>query len=66
MQRVAGPCWAFRWIGALWAAAPGEAEALGPLLFQFDSEPHVLDTQLQPVADAPGRRVLYEASPCKP
>ena len=58
----AGPCWTFRWIGALWAAAPGEAEALGPLLFKLGDDPQLRDTELQPVAVAPGRRLLFEAS----
>jgi hypothetical protein len=62
-RREPGPSWAFQWIGALWAPSPCEASAVGPLLFKLGEDPQVCDTRLLPVADTPGRRLLYEASP---
>ena len=61
-RREAGPSWALEWVGALWAPAPGESPALGPLVFQLGQDPQLLNTDLLPVAEAPGRRLLYEAS----
>ena len=61
-RREAGPSWALEWIGALWAPAPGESPALGPLVFQLGQDPQLRNTDLLPVAEAPGRRLLYEAS----
>ncbi|AOS80037.1 hypothetical protein Q5W_14205 [Hydrogenophaga sp. PBC] len=58
----AGPNWALEWIGALWAPGPCEPPALGPLLFKLGDDPQVRNTDLLPVAEAPGRRLLYEAS----
>ncbi len=60
-RREAGPSWALEWIGALWVPAPGEAPALGPLLFKLGQDPQLRNTDLLPVAEAPGRRLLYEA-----
>ena len=61
-RRDAGPNWVLEWIGALWAPAPGEPPALGPLVFQLGQDPQLRNTDLLPVAEAPGRRLLYEAS----
>lgn len=61
--RDSGPRWSFNWIGALWAPAPCEAPSVGPLLFKLDDDPQVRDGRLLPVPEAPGRRLLYEASP---
>ncbi|WP_236953880.1 hypothetical protein [Hydrogenophaga sp. PBC] len=58
----AGPNWALEWIGALWAPGPCEPPALGPLLFKLGDDPQVRNTDLLPVAEAPGRRLLFEAS----
>ena len=60
--REAGPSWVLEWIGALWATAPGEPPALGRLLFTLGQDPQLRNTDLLPVAEAPGRRLLYEAS----
>ena len=57
----AGPSWALEWISALWAPAPGEPLALGPLLFTLGTDPQLRNTDLQPVGEAAGRRLLYEA-----
>jgi hypothetical protein len=62
-RREPGPSWAVQWIGALWAPSPSEAPALGPLLFTLDNDPQVRDTRMHPIADAPGRCLLYEAPP---
>ena len=59
----AGPAWGLHWVGALWAAAPGEAALLGPLLFTLGTDPQVRNTRLLPVGDAPGRRLLFSAAP---
>ena len=59
----AGSGWALQGINALWASAPCEAPALGPLLFQLGADPQVRSTDMQPVGDAPGRRLLYAAAP---
>ena len=64
-RRGAGPSWALEWISALWAPAPGESPALGPLLFQLGTDPQLRTTHRLPVAEAAGRRLLYEA-PCAP
>lgn len=56
-----GPGWALRWISALWLPAPGEPPALGPMLFQLGDDPQLRSTDGLPVADAPGRRLLYAA-----
>ncbi|RFP75552.1 hypothetical protein DY262_20920 [Hydrogenophaga borbori] len=61
-RREAGPSWALEWIGALWAPAPGESPALGPLLFQLGTDPQLRNTDLLPVGEAAGRRLLYEAA----
>lgn len=61
--RDSGPRWSFNWIGALWAPAPCETPSVGPLLFKLDDDPQVRDGRLLPVPEAPGRRLLYEASP---
>ena len=61
-RREAGPSWALEWIGALWAPAPCESQDLGPVLFQLGQDPQLRNTDLLPVAEAPGRRLLYEAS----
>lgn len=53
------PCWALRWIDALWAPAPGETRRVGPLLLRFDAEFLVRDALLRPVGELPGRRLLY-------
>ncbi len=58
----AGPSWALQWISALWAPAPGESSAVGPLLFQLGADPQLRTTHGLPVAEAPGRRLLYQAS----
>jgi len=60
-RREAGPSWALEWIGALWAPAPGESAALGPLLLQLGQDPQLRSTDLRPVAEAAGRRLLYAA-----
>ena len=60
-RRDAGPSWALEWIGALWAPAPCESPALGPVLFQLGQDPQLRNANLQPVSEAPGRRLLYEA-----
>ena len=60
-RRDAGPSWSFNWIGALWAPAPCEAEAVGPLLLQLDNDPQVRNGCLLRVDDRPGRRLLFEA-----
>ncbi|WP_322469603.1 hypothetical protein SOM08_20250 [Hydrogenophaga sp. SNF1] len=65
-RRGAGPSWALEWIGALWAPAPGESPALGPLLFQLGTDPQLRNTDLQPVGEAAGRRLLYEAVRARP
>lgn len=57
-----GPGWALRWMDALWAPAPGESSALGPLLFKLGQDPQVRNTHLLPVGHAPGRRLLFEAA----
>ncbi|QRR36299.1 hypothetical protein JNX00_10740 [Hydrogenophaga sp. YM1] len=62
----AGPSWALEWIGALWAPAPGESPALGPLLFQLGQDPQLRSTDLLPVGEAAGRRLLYEAARARP
>ncbi len=54
-----GPGWALQGIRALWASAPAESAALGALLFQLGQDPQLRDTQLRPVGDAQGRRLLY-------
>jgi hypothetical protein len=54
-----GPCWDLKWIDALWMPAHGEARKVGPLLLRFDAESMVRDALLRPVADSPGRRLLY-------
>lgn len=61
-RREPGPSWALQWIGALWAPSPCEASAVGPLLFKLGNDPQLRDARLLPVPDAPGRRLLYEAS----
>jgi hypothetical protein len=61
-RRDSGPSWSLNWIGALWAPAPCEPPSVGPLLFKLDNDPHVRNGRLLPVPDAPGRRLLYEAS----
>jgi len=65
-RREAGPRWALEWIGALWAPAPGESAALGPLLFKLGEDPQLRTADLLPVGEAPGRRLLYEASSRQP
>ncbi|WP_322470676.1 hypothetical protein SOM08_11095 [Hydrogenophaga sp. SNF1] len=65
-RREAGPSWALEWIGALWAPAPGESPALGPLLLQLGQDPQLRNTDLQPVGEAAGRRLLYEAARARP
>ncbi len=61
-RRGAGPSWALEWIGALWAPAPGESRALGPLLFTLGTDPQLRNTDGLPVGEAAGRRLLYAAS----
>ncbi|NIM42908.1 MAG: hypothetical protein GTN84_16125 [Hydrogenophaga sp.] len=61
-----GSSWALEWIGALWTPAPCESPALGPLLFKLGADPQVRNTDLLPVAEAPGRRLLFEASSSRP
>ncbi|CDN90380.1 MULTISPECIES: hypothetical protein [Hydrogenophaga] len=65
-RRDAGPSWALEWIGALWAPAPCESPALGPVLFQLGQDPQLRTTDLLPVGQAPGRRLLYQASSSQP
>jgi len=48
-------------VSALWASAPCEAPAVGHLLFQLDTDPQLRNTDLQPVGEAPGRRLLFAA-----
>ncbi len=62
-RRGPGPHWALQWIGALWVPSPGEVSSVGPLLLTLDQDPQVRDTRLLPVAEASGRRLLYEANP---
>ena len=59
----AGPGWALQGINALWASSPAESATLGPLLFQLGTDPLLRGTDLRPVGDAPGRRLLYAAAP---
>ena len=47
---------------ALCARTAREAQALGPLLFTLGADPQLRNTHLQPVGDAPGRRLLYAAA----
>ena len=56
-----GPGWALQGVTGLWASAPGELAAVGPLLFQLGTDPQLRCTDLQPVGDAPGRRLLFTA-----
>ncbi|QRR33914.1 hypothetical protein JNX00_20135 [Hydrogenophaga sp. YM1] len=65
-HRGAGPSWALEWISALWAPAPGEPLALGPLLFTLGTDPQLRNTDLLPVGEAAGRRLLYEAVRARP
>jgi len=53
--------WALEWMGALWAPAPGESPAVGPLLFRLSGDLQLRTTNGSPVGDAPGRRLLFEA-----
>ena len=55
------PSWGLKWIDALWTPALGEARKVGPLLLRFDADALVRDALLRPVAELPGRRLLYEA-----
>ena len=65
-RRGAGPSWALEWISALWAPAPGEPLALGPLLFTLGTDPQLRNTDLLPVGEAAGRRLLYAAVRARP
>ena len=58
----AGPAWGLQWLDALWAPAPCESSAVGPLLFRLGQDPQLRSTHLQPVGEAPGRRLLFEAA----
>ncbi|MGC4394288.1 hypothetical protein [Hydrogenophaga sp. T2] len=60
-RRGAGPRRALDWMGALWAPAPGESPAVGPLLFRLSGDLQLRTTNGSPVGDAPGRRLLFEA-----
>lgn len=57
------PCtdssWGLKWISAVWKPGPRENRMTGPLLLRFDAEPTVRDALLRPVAERPGRRLLY-------
>ncbi len=56
-----GPSWNLKWIEALWKPSRGEVRKAGPLLLRFEAESGVRDAQLRPVADSPGRRLIYVA-----
>ena len=56
-----GPGWALQGVSALWTSAPCEAPAVGPMLFQLGTDPQLRSTDMQPVGDAPGRRLLFQA-----
>ena len=58
----AGPAWGLQWLGALWAPEPCESSSVGPLLFRLGQDPQLRSTHLLPVGEAPGRRLLFEAS----
>ncbi|WP_288252896.1 hypothetical protein [uncultured Hydrogenophaga sp.] len=58
-RHCSGPSWGLKWIDAVWKPGPGEARKVGSLLLRFDAEPLVRDALLRPVAEWPGRRLLY-------
>lgn len=60
-RHCAGPSWGLTWIDRVWTPGLDEARMVGPLLLRVDAEPLVRDAQLRPVAESPGRRLLYSA-----
>jgi hypothetical protein len=64
-DRGAGARWALQWVQSLWAALPSESEETGVMLLKLEGEQQIRNAHLEPVVDAPGRQLLFEA-PSKP
>ena len=54
--------WIPRWLNAVWLPSPTEVEEAGVLLFQFEGETCIRDTQMRCVGPRDGRRLIYRAS----
>lgn len=64
LEREQGPQtrWIARWIDAVWLPAPPEVEEAGILLFQFEGEACLRDTQMRYLRHRDGRSLIFKAS----